>query len=60
MKIIYRPHLKRRIKERLIPSSYPSKIYKKSKTHYFDILTKHYIAFSKLKYSGRQRTMVIS
>lgn len=60
MKIIYRPHLERRLKERKIPHDYPKKIYLKSKRKYFDLGTNHYIAISRLIYSGRSRNMTIS
>lgn len=60
MKIIYRPHLKRRIKERKIPNDYPKKIYLKSKQKYFDSQTSHHIAVSSLLYAGKLRNMTIS
>ena len=60
MKIIYRPHLKRRLKERKIPHDYPKKIYLKSKQKYFDLETNHHIAISRLIYSNKSRNIIIS
>ena len=60
MRIIYRPHLKRRLKEREIPEDYPKKIYKTAKLRFKDKLTNHHIAISKLKYAEKLRNLVIS
>lgn len=60
MKIIYRPHLKLRIKERKFPNIYPRKIYKQAKRHYFDTQTRHFIAISRLEYAGKLRNLAIS
>lgn len=60
MKIIYRPHLKRRLKERKIPYDYPKKIYLEARQKFFDTKTDHHITVSKLKYSGKLRSLVIS
>ncbi|MBI4029030.1 MAG: hypothetical protein HY376_01570 [Candidatus Blackburnbacteria bacterium] len=60
MKIIYRSHLKLRLKERKFPNSYPRKIYKESKNHYLDAKTSHKIATAKLLYAGKVRSLVIS
>ena len=56
-KIVYRPHLQRRLKERKIPQDYPKKIYQQSKSHYFDNETGHYMAISRLKYAEKKRFM---
>lgn len=60
MRIIYRPHLKRRLKEREIPDDYPKKIYKNAKLRFIDTLTNHHIAISKLEYQEKLRNLVIS
>lgn len=60
MRVIYRPHLKRRIRERLIPYDYPRKVYQKAKLHFVDSLTGHYIAVSKMQYAGKLRNLVVS
>lgn len=44
MKIILRPHLKIRLKERKIPQSYPSKILTKPDNRFFYVETNHLIA----------------
>ena len=60
MKIIYRPHLRRRIKERQFPVYFPRKIYNQAKIHYLDTKTNHAIAVVKLKYAGKSRNLAIS
>jgi len=60
MKAIYRPHLKRRLKERLFPIDYPRKIYNQAEIHYLDTQTNHFIAVGKLKYAGKMRNLAIS
>jgi len=60
MKIIYSPHLKRRIKERNFPEDYPRKIYAKTKQHFQDVETGHHIAIARLKYAKKLRSLVIS
>ena len=60
MKIVYRPHLKRRIKEREFLKDYPRKIYLKSKLHFFDAETNHYIAVAKMQYARKLRNLAIS
>jgi hypothetical protein len=57
VKIFHRPHLLRRLNERKIPKDYPKIIYQKSKQHYFDNETKHYVAVSKLRYAQKVRSM---
>lgn len=59
-KIVYRPHLIRRIKERGFPGNYPRKIYRESEYNFYDKATKHYIAVSKLKHGGKLRKLAIS
>lgn len=58
MKIVLQPHLKIRLKQRLIPQTYPKKIISGAEFHYFDPLTKHQIAIKVLKYAGKYRPMV--
>lgn len=59
MKIIYRPHLRRRLKEREIPKDYPKKILQGSEKNYLDTITDHNIAIKRLRYNSKLRSMVI-
>lgn len=59
MKIVIRPHLKLRLKQREIPQDYPSKILSKPTNKYFDNETGHFIAIRSLKYYGKTRPMVV-
>lgn len=60
MKIVYTPHLEFRLRTRNIPYNLPSGIFKRSKEHYYDILTKHYIAVHKIKFKGKNREMALT
>lgn len=60
MKIIYRPHLKRRLNERKIPYNYPKRIYIEAKQKFFDTETDHHIAFSNLQYAEKLKNITIS
>lgn len=60
MKIIIRPHLKLRLKQREIPQDYPGKILTKPTNKYFDSETGHFIAIRSLKYYGKTRPMVVA
>lgn len=60
MKIILQPHLKIRLKQRLIPHSYPKQIVFEAEFCFFDPLTKHQIAIKVLKYEGKYRPMVVA
>ncbi|MBI3290242.1 hypothetical protein HYZ78_02510 [Candidatus Microgenomates bacterium] len=60
MKIIYRQHLLRRLKERKIPRNYPRTVYKKSKAHFFDTETLHKTAVLDLEYAEKLRPMAIA
>lgn len=60
MKIIYRPHLRRRLKEREIPKDYPKKILQESEKNYLDTITDHSIAIKRLRYNSKLRNMVIA
>lgn len=59
MKIVLKPHLKIRLKGRLIPSNYPNKIISQPDYQYFDTATHHLIVVKKLKYVGKLRSMVV-
>jgi|SRR3989338_11189131 len=58
MKIIIRPHLKLRLKQREIPQNYPRMILDKPGDKYYDNQTDHLIAIKPLKYYGKTRPMV--
>lgn len=60
MKIIYRPHLRRRLKEREIPKGYPKKILQESEKNYLDTITDHNISIKRLRYNSKLRNMVIA
>lgn len=60
MQVIYRPHLKLRIKQRNFPESYPKRIYKNARNHYFDTKMNRYIAVSRLKYADGLRNLAIA
>lgn len=60
MKIVYRPHLRRRIKERGFPTNYPKKIYKVAKLRFRDSQTGHLIAVAEMEYAGKLRKLAIS
>lgn len=59
MKVIYRPHLLRRLKERRIPRTYPKKILQEAEEEYFDLITDYEIAIKKLQYASKLRNMVV-
>ena len=58
MKIVLRPHLKLRLRERKIPLNYPGKITKEADQIYFDNSTGHNIAVKNLEYNGKVRPMI--
>lgn len=60
MKIIYTPHLKFRLKLRGIPSHLPKKIFKEAKEHYYDSLTRHYVAVHKLTFNNKMRKIALT
>lgn len=60
MKIILKPHLKIRLKGRLIPSNYPSKVLSQPDNQYYDTSTDHLIAVKKLQYQEKLRPMVVA
>lgn len=60
MKILLRPHLKIRLRERDIPQNYPNKIISDPENKYFDTSTNHRIAVKKLEYNGKLRPMAVA
>lgn len=52
MKVVLQPHLKIRLKQRLIPQTYPKKIIAEADSQYYDSLSHHQIATTKLKVEG--------
>lgn len=60
MKIIYTSHLEFRLKIRNIPYNLPREIYHHAEEHYFDTLTKHYIAIHKVAFEGKIREMALT
>ncbi len=60
MRIVLRPHLMLRLKEREIPQNYPEEILLKPEIKYFDTLTNHSIAVKKLEYNGKLRSMAVA
>ena len=61
MKIVIRPHLKTRLKQREIPADFPEKAIKSSKSaRYIDNTTNHHIAVRKLKYYEKVRPMAVA
>lgn len=60
MKIVLRPHLKLRLKERFIPEDYPKRIIRQFELKFNDAITDHKIAIKSLEYNGKVRPMVVS
>lgn len=60
MKIVYRPHLKIRLKQREIPFNFPKQIIESPDKKYFDMLTKRYIAIKKLYFEEKLRNIVVA
>lgn len=60
MKIIYREHLRRRLKERKIPKSYPKRIFLNSRQRFFDTGTNHHIAVDELEYADKLKSLAVS
>lgn len=58
MKIVYKPHLKIRLKDRKIPYGYPKKIVQKPERIYFDKQTTRLIAVRKLPFEGELRNII--
>jgi hypothetical protein len=60
MKLIYTTHLEFRLEIRDIPYDLPSHIFKHANEHYYDTLTKHYVALYKIKFEGKIREMALT
>lgn len=61
MKVIYTSHLEFRLSIRNIPYNLPRKIFQEANEHYYDNLTKHYIAIHKVKYVVEEyREMIVA
>lgn len=59
MKIIYTLHLEFRLKVRNIPYDLPRNIFKHTEEHYYDSLTKHYVAIHQVEFKGKIREIVL-
>lgn len=59
MKIVLRPHLVFRLKQREIPQNYPEKILRGADNKYMDNLTGHNVAIKTLEYYGKKRPMAV-
>ena len=59
MKIILRPHLKIRLKQRKVPGKYPEVIVKYPEEKFFDTETGREIALKRLEYNQKMRPMVV-
>lgn len=59
MKIVIRPHLKIRLKERIISSYYPKEILSKPDGEYFDNVTGYLVTVKELEYNQKIRPMVL-
>lgn len=59
MKIIYTSHLEFRLKIRNISYDLPRIIFNQAKEHYYDNLTKHYIAIHQIKFEGKLREIAL-
>ena len=60
MKIVYRQHLKIRLKEREIPFDYPKQILESPEREYFDTQAARNIAIKNLLFKGLLRNIVIA
>ena len=60
MEIIYTSHLEFRLKTRNIPYDLPRQVFEQSEEHYYDNLTKHYIAIHRVKFQSKFREMVLT
>lgn len=59
MKLVMSIHLKVRLKERVIPKTYPKLILANPEEEYVDTITNHKIAVKRLKYNEKLRPMVV-
>ncbi len=60
MEIVYTSHLEFRLKIRNLPYDLPRAIFQQSKEHYYDNLTKHYVAVHKVEFEGETREMALT
>lgn len=58
--IVYTDHLKLRLKIRKISYDYPNIIFNEPEQEFFDRVEENYIAIKKLKYSNKERNMMIA
>ncbi len=58
--VLYTSHLELRLKIRKIPYDYPKIIFNQPEQKFFDTAEKTYISIKKLKYSKRERLMMIA
>lgn len=60
MKIVYTSHLEFKLNIRDIPYHLPRKIFQEASEHYYDNLTKHYVAIHPVQFEGKLREMVLA
>jgi len=60
LEIRYTPHLELRMKMREIPFEVPRKIFEDAEEHYYDNLTKHFVAIHQIKFHGKMREMALT
>lgn len=60
MKIIYTAHLEFRLKVRNIPHDLPRKVFERAREHYYDNLTKHYVAIHQVEFGGKIRDVALT
>lgn len=60
MKIVYKPHLKIRLKQREIPTDYPKRIIESPEQEYFDTLTKRNVVIKKLEFERKLRNILVA
>lgn len=60
MKIVYTAHLEFRLNIRNIPYHLPRKIFQETNEHYYDNLSKHYVALYHVQFGGKRREMVLA
>lgn len=60
MKIVYTAHLRFRLGLRKISSDIPREIFERAKEHYYDALTRHFVAVHAVEFKGRSREMALT
>ncbi len=58
--ITYTSHLEFRLETRDIPYDLPRRIFEQAREHYYDSLTKHYIAIHRVEFQGKLREMALT